>query len=1006
MRITLLDRSAGHRPEAVPLEFRILGHLDVVRGGESLRLGGHRQRAILARLLVEPGRVVPRDRLIDDAWDGRPPPSAAKTLHKYVSELRRALDPPDRVGARRILLTVRQGYVADLDREQLDAGRFERSVAEASRTRRAGDTGGTVAILRAALDTWRGEVLADFPDSLFAAPERARLGELRLTALEQRLDVELALGHHGEVASELADLLDAHPLRERLWALYMTTLAESGRTAEALRAFQRFRQLLGADVGLEPSAELCELETRIVRGELAVAFTSRVGTRADPPGNLPVPLTTFIGREELLVEIEEALGRLRLVTLTGPGGSGKTRLGTEVARRVRRGLPGGAWLVDLAPLRDPAEVTGAVAAVLGIPAQPERSLVDVVADALAFRGPTLIVVDNCEHVAPACAELVAHLLGRCAELRVLATSRQPLGVPGEAVIPVPPLAVETEAAALFCDRARLARSGAAATPADPAVVELCRRLDGLPLAIELAASSVQVLEPSELAQRLGERLLRLEAPAPAADRHRSLRATMEWSLDLLSPGARTLFRRLGVFAGSFTLEAAEGVCSGDGLDRSDVLPLLTELLRNSLVGRGPQPTPLATRYSMLETLRTFAAELLDTSGEVETTRQRHLAVMVALAESARSGVLGPDELSWRQRLDLARHDIRVALQFAREREPLTGFALALALWPHWLVWGRFEEGVGQLRALLESAPEASPGLRAWAMVAAADLGADAGEVRRAMGWADEALAWFRRSGNARGEAYALRALANAQFNRGNFGEAARLLETAADRIDHVDDPVGRIHVAYLLGFVQTRRGQYEEAEATFWRSLRSCHEMGSRLAEARALWILGTVARGRGDDAAARELCERSLHHLLEFDDALSVARVRVILGDIVRLQGDDVRAGALYEEAMVGLRQVGDERSMASTLTGLGTIALRAGEIDRAGALFLESLAVRARLGDDAGLAECYEDLAATHRAAGQPRYAATLTAAADACRSPGNDPVRPSVADVAARWAHRRSE
>ena len=1006
--MTLLDRSAGPELATAPIEVRILGHLDVVRGGVSLRLGGHRQRAILARLLVEPGRVVARDRLIEDAWDGRPPPSAAKTLHKYVSELRRAIEPTDPTASHGVVRTVRQGYVVHLDGVQLDAWRFERSVAEANRARLAGDHRGTVAILRSALDLWRGDVLADFPDSLFAAPERARLGELRMTAIEHRFDAELAMGHHGEVASQLTDLLEAHPLRERLWALYMTALAESGRTVEALRAFQRFRRMLDDDLGLEPSAELGALEARIVRGEMTVAFTSGVSSRATtPPGNLPAPLTRFVGRESLLAELEESLGRLRLVTLTGPGGSGKTRLGTELAHRVRDGYAGGAWLVDLAPLRDPAEVAGAVADVLGIPAQPERTLADVIGDALALRGPTLIALDNCEHLVTACAELAAALLGRCAELRIMATSRRPLGLGGEAVTPVPSLDVETEAAVLFCDRARLARPDAAAAPDDPAVLDLCRRLDGLPLAIELAASTVQALEPAELAERLGERLLHMEAPPPAAERHRSLRATMEWSLDLLSPEARTLFRRLGVFAGSFTLESAEVVCSGAGLERYEVLPLLTELLRNSLVGRDPQPpSPAPTRFSMLETLRTYAVELLDRCGELEAIRHQHLMAMLTLAHAARSNVLGADELMWRQRLDLERHDIRIALQFARERDPQTGFRLALALWPYWLVWGHFDEGVGQLRALLERAPEVSSGLRAWGLVAVADLGADAGEARQATAWADEALAEFRRLGRAIGEAYALRALANTRFNCGDFDGAARLLATAADRLDEVDDPVATIHVSYLLGFVQTQRGQYAEAEETFWRSLRMCHQIGSRLAEARALWILGTVARCRGDLDAARELCERSLDHLTDLDDAVSVARVLAILGDIVRLQGDDVRAHGLYEEAVVGLRKVGDEGTMASALTGMATIALRAGEVDRAGGLYLQCLGVRARLGDDAGLAECYAGLADAHRAVGQPRYAATLAAAADACRSGADATARPAVAEVSARWAHRRPE
>jgi predicted ATPase/DNA-binding SARP family transcriptional activator len=1004
--VTLLDRSTGQGQETAPLDVLILGHLDVIRDGESVRLGGHRQRAILARLLVEPGRVVSRDRLIDDVWEGRPPPTAAKTLHKYVSELRRALEPTGEARAHGVVRTVRQDYVVDLDVDQLDAWRFERAVAQAARAREAGDHRRTVELLRPALATWRGEVLADFADSMFTVPERVRLDELRMAALEQLFDSELALGHHGEITFELRDQLEAHPLRERLWALYMTALAESGRVADALRAFQRFRWQLGEELGLEPSAALSELEACIIRGELPVAFTHRVSTRVGPAGNLPTPLTSFVGRESLQREIAEALARRRLVTLTGPGGSGKTRVAIEVAHQLRGRFSGGAWLVDLSSVRDPAGVPGAVADVLGIPAQPGRTYTDVVGDALALRGPTLMVLDNCEHLACSCADLLGTLLVRCTELQVLATSRRALGVAGGQVTPVLPLDIDTEAVALFCDRAQLARADVAASPADPGVVDLCRQLDGLPLAIELVASAVQALQPAELlAERMG-RILRIESLAPTLDRHRSLRATIEWSLDLVSPEARALFRRLSAFAGSFTLDAAEGLCAGADLDRKDVFPLLNELLSNSLIRRDPRSDSMRSGFSMLETLRAFAREQLDQAGEVDATMRRHLEVMTALAESSSSNVLGPDELVWRRRLDLARHDIRIAIQFACERDPLGGFRLALALWPYWLVWGHFDEGLDQLRALLEAAPRVDPRLRSWVLVAAADLGADAGEARLATVWAEEALAAFRRDGLAVGEACALRALANAQFNRGDVDEAARLLGVAADRLDGSEDPIVSIHIAYLHGFVETRRGEYEAAEATFWSSLHACRQMGSRLAEARALWILGTVAQCRGDLTAARELCEQSVDRLIHLDDNLSLARVQAILGDIVRLQGDDGRARRLYESAVTGLRSVGDQRGVASALTGMGTIALRFGDVASAGDLFLECLGIRERLGDDAGLAECYEGLAAAHRAGGQPRYAARLVAVADACRSAVAGAGRPSLAEVSARWTHRRPE
>jgi predicted ATPase/DNA-binding SARP family transcriptional activator len=1020
--------------EAPAMRFGILGRLQVVCCGAEVALGGHRQRAVLARLLVAHGTVVPLDTLIDDVWNERPPRTAAKTLQKYVSELRRAWATPGRVNPSQPLRTSGTGYLVDLDDATFDANEFESLAFRARQARHAGEPATTVELLRRALDLWRGEVLEDFPDLLFASWERARLGELRLTALEECLDAQLALGRHGDVIAELADLTAAHPLRERLWALRMTALAESGRAAEALRAFRSYRRTLGDELGLVPSNELAELERRIARSDVSVAFTGTVAEQVQGRSNLRAALTTFVDRRQPQRDVERAVDHRRLVTLTGTGGSGKTRLAAEYGRQARTRFPGGVWLVDLAPLGDPDRVVGAVADALEVPAQTGRGLVDTLADAIAFRPATLVLLDNCEHLTAAVAELVELLLGRCAELRILATSRSPLGVSGESVVHVPPMAPETEAAELFCDRARLARHDLEAVPGDPAVVSICRQLDGLPLAIELAASTVVTLEPEEVAARIGNDLGGVSA-APATGRQRSLRTSMEWSHALLSPGARRLFRRLGVFPGGFTLEAAEQVCSGEGLDSGDVLDVLTELVRASLVTREPPPCPTApTRYRMLQTIRAFAAEYLARSGERQRTRAQHAAMVLGLAEAARPNVLGPSELEWRQRLDRVRDDSLVALEYAGSHEPALALRIALALWPHWSVWSRFEEGLSLLQPLLRDVSVASTVLRAWALTAAADLAADGGEARRPAAWAEEALDLFGDGDHVRGEAYALRALAKAHYNRGDFDRAAELVDGAAERFDRIDDEVGLIHVTYLLGFVHTRRGDYDQAEQTFWKALR-CFRSGSRVAQARALWILGTVAQQRGDDEAARDLFEQSLEGLDERADTVSVARVHVILADLARLRGEAVRAAGLYEGSLTTLREAGDRGGVASGLVGLAAIAAGERQLDRAGDLLVEATGLRSGLGDDTGLVECLRELAAIFRASGQPLDAVTLFAAADAARTraepsaAGSDPIdgivaelrsevdrrefadawaagrELSAAEVSARWAARRA-
>ena len=354
------------------MRYGILGPLEVRSEGISLALGGPRQRAVLARLLVEAGRVVSTDALVDAVWNEQPPATGLKTLHKYIAELRKILDPG-------VLRTEGRGYLMDLADEQFDAGSFERLVGEAERAATAGDPGRAVGKLAEAEGLWRGDVLADLPDAEFAARERARLGELRFSALETALELGLALGHSGQVAARAAELVELQPLRERLWAALMSALADSGRTPEALRCYQRYRHLLGDELGLEPSAQLRALEERIVRGDPGLPTQ----TSAQPAHNLPASLTTFIGRDALQAAVEASLDRGRLVTLVGIGGSGKTRLSLEVAARRVSGFPGGVWLVELAPLTDPSQLVRAVAEVLGIPGQAERDLLDVVSDAIA-----------------------------------------------------------------------------------------------------------------------------------------------------------------------------------------------------------------------------------------------------------------------------------------------------------------------------------------------------------------------------------------------------------------------------------------------------------------------------------------------------------------------------------------------------------------------------------------------------------------------------------------------
>ncbi|MGH3507236.1 MAG: BTAD domain-containing putative transcriptional regulator, partial [Nocardioidaceae bacterium] len=452
------------------MQFGILGPLEVLHDGARLHMGGVRRRAVLARLLVDPGRTVTTERIIDDVWLDEPPSTARKSVQKYVSELRSTLPEP-------VLQTTGAGYVLDIDADTLDAWRFERLVIERDYSM--------------ALALWRGDVLADLGGLAFVDAERVRLGELRLVAWQGHLESELAAGRHEQVVAELTELLAAHPMRERLVQLQMLALYRSGRQSEALDAFHRHRQLLSEEMGVDPSKELRDLQVTILRQDpgLDLPVSARQSAARSPAGNLPAPLSSFIGRERELSMISHALTGNRIVSLTGPGGVGKTRLALETASRRQSKYDGGAWLVDLAELTGVVQVPAALALTLRVDVRHAPDELTAVEARLTHSGPCLIVLDNCEHLVGACSVLVRRLARNCPDVTVLATSRHPLGVDGEYVVPVSSLSDE-DAARLFVERGELTGQAPHGDWVSAEVTELCSGLDGLPLAIELAASQL------------------------------------------------------------------------------------------------------------------------------------------------------------------------------------------------------------------------------------------------------------------------------------------------------------------------------------------------------------------------------------------------------------------------------------------------------------------------------------------------------------------------------------
>ncbi|MDI1462520.1 BTAD domain-containing putative transcriptional regulator [Catellatospora sp. KI3] len=649
----------------------ILGPLEVDSGGRHIEITGARLRALLIRLALDAGRTVSVPALADALWGDAAPADPANAVQSLVSRLRRLL--PDGT-----VSFGPGGYRLDLPAEDVDALRFEQLARQGQRELRAGDPAGAVRSLAAALGLWRGEPLAEVADAPYAAAPAARWAELRLSAVEDRIEAELA-GDGGEhLVAELEELTRVHPLRERPHALLVQALYQAGRQAEALSAYDALRDRLADQLGLDPSPQLRELRTAVLRADPALA-----GRKPVRRGNLRAALTSFVGREPERARIEQQLATGRLVTLVGPGGAGKTRLATTVAAEHAGRGDGAVWLVELAGVVDPIDLTQTVLAALelrelphlestGTPPAP-RDAVSRLVEALSSPG-TLVLLDNCEHIVAAVAQLADDLLSRCPRLRIVATSREPLGILGEALCPVTPLSLPEPdadvARALTFPVVELLRDRAVAVRPDfavdegnvAAVVEICRRLDGLPLAIELAAARLRTLSPQHVAARLDDRFRLLTGGSRTAlARHRTLRAVVDWSWDLLGEQERLLAARLAVFPAGIAHDSAAGVCAGPDLPADEVPDLLDALVDRSLLQLVPAAEP---RYRMLDTIREYGLEQLAAAGTLAAARGAHLAWFLELAETAEPKLRGPEQIEWIGRLVTERDNVLAALHHA------------------------------------------------------------------------------------------------------------------------------------------------------------------------------------------------------------------------------------------------------------------------------------------------------------------------------------------------------
>ncbi|MEU6019881.1 BTAD domain-containing putative transcriptional regulator [Micromonospora sp. NPDC047134] len=813
---------AGPVGRFVHVHFRVLGPLVAEVDGREVDLGGPRQRAVLAVLLTAHGSSVSAERLLAQVWSDREPP-AMTTLLGYVAALRRALEP-DRAAraAARLLVREGPGYALRIPAEAVDAERFTRLVTEGGRHLDRGEPQAALDHLDEGLGLWRGPAYADFPDAPFAASTVARLDSLHATARELRLAALLDVGELATAIGELQALVIEHPLRERGWELLAIALYRAGRQGDALAVLREARERLATELGTDPGPSLLRVQDAILRqdealGAAAPPAPAKAVTSMPANRNLPAAISSFVGRTTEQARLHALLAAHHLVTVTGPGGVGKTRLVTESLRT--RTDPDGPWLVELAGVPDDALLTRTVADALGLPVPAGP------AELARLVGPrrTLIVLDNAEHLVGGVAELASGLLSAGEEVRILVTSREPLGIPGEALLELASLPPE-DAVRLLIARMALVLPGDAQTEVDwPAARKLCEELDGLPLAIELAAAQCRALSLRDILSQLDDRFALLGTGPSGNHRHVTLKRTIEWSYQLLTPAEQQVFRRLSVFAGGFDLDAAQQVGASPEVPR--VLAVLLGLVRKSLVTVEGAHQP--RRYRMLDSIRHYAADLLS-EAEGAALRLRHRAWLLGLVEAAEPRLLTTDGAHWMRRLRLERDNIAAGLESALAAGDTLGAARICAA----LAWFWFRTG------------QITDGTR-WGWAAEAAL---RDEVASDSAHEKELLLIRARL---------LLAIGGVTYLVGDHAQAAEVFRISAELAERVDARDVRATAVSYLASMLMMGGDVPGALSLADQAVALAEAVGNPGARAEALTVRGQISRAVADlDRAHRELTE------------------------------------------------------------------------------------------------------------------------------------------------------
>jgi predicted ATPase/DNA-binding SARP family transcriptional activator len=882
------------------MEFRILGPLEVFDRGRTLPLGGPKQRALLAILLTQANQVVATDRLIDLIWPDEPPATANHSLQVYVSQLRKVLEPEHRAGAPySVLISRPPGYLVSITPEDLDLGRFQRLIDEGKDSMSEGAHEAAGAKFREALGLWRGPALADFGAQAFALGEISKLTEMQLCAVEDRIEADLALARHADLTGELEALVAQHPLRERLRGQMMLALYRSGRQSEASAVYQQTRELLVDQLGMEPGGGLQQLLKRILNQDPVLDVKALTTRRRE--SKLPRFPNAFVGRGREIDQLAHRLESSSMVTLTGPGGMGKTRLAVELGAKLSNRYRDGVVFVDLEPLIDESLIARTIAGALGLRDDGIRNPMDVIVGYLTGRS-LLLLLDNCEHLLPTAAAAAAEMLSQCQGLTILATSREALGVKGETIWDVPPLRSRSNGSDLRevdlddGDAVELFRVRAdAAIPKsliwnDAAVVDatrVCDRLDGSPLAIELAAARLRVMPISDLLAGLDERFgLVTTSTRAATPRHQSLEATVDWSYQLLSPSEQLLFQRLAVFSGGFTPDAAVEVCADEHLPRLDVVPTLFRLVEKSLIRLGATIRGGA-RYTMLQTIRGYSFNKLQTSLGAADLHMRHAVYFSTMASPTEATVRSPQQVEWLAQLEEEHDNFRTAIEWALENEPLLALEIASSLDEFWT-----RRHIGEGRIWVTRAMEAAK---------------PTGELRARATEVAGHLAWLT---GDKESAFAL---------IGEAGESWTALGNVP-RAGHAMDRLGAGHFAsgaIELGFEQMNRAvDMLRPAGDKWRLVSALNNLGYNLAL-------------NGDAATAKPLLDEALLLARQCDDPHAVSSVLDSLAEVEMSLGRFNEARALWQECFAIAMRLDDKRQTAYLLEARARLALFEGDPD-----------------------------------------------------------------------------